>query len=291
MKRITMITVVALLLVAPVWAQRAVNEVRPLGAGGSVEISNLAGSVQVVGWGNDQVEITGVLGKNVESLEIWNDDNHLQIEVEVPRHADDLDTELVIKVPATANVDVETVSATIELGGVSGEVDLESVSGWIRVSGQPAELSAESVSGNITVSNSTMYTDVATVSGSITVENGAGELNGESVSGNISIAGGLFDAAGFETVSGTVTYSAELAPRGQYDFETVSGTIHLDVPSSVSADFDVETFSGAINNDVGPEPRSISQYTPQKELSFTAGSGGAQVDISTFSGSVNITTR
>ena len=291
MKRVTMFTVMALLLVAPVWAQRAVNEVRPLAADGRIQISNLAGSVQVVGSASDQVEITGVLGKNVESLEIWGDDGELEIEVEVPRHADDLDTELVIKVPATASVDVETVSATIEVDGVAGEVDLESVSGWIRVSGQPAELSAESVSGNIAVANSAMYTDVATVSGSITVENGAGELDGESVSGNISVAGGLFDAASFETVSGTVTYSAELAPRGQYDFETVSGTIHLEVSPAVSAEFEVETFSGAITNAVGPEPRSISQYTPQKELSFTAGSGGAQVYISTFSGAAKITTR
>jgi len=291
MRRITMCTVVVLLLVGPVWAQRAVNEVRPLGAGGTVGISNLAGSVRVVGWGNDQVEITGVLGKNVESLEIEGDGSGLQIEVEVPRHADDLDTELVIKVPATASVDVETVSATIEVDGVSGELDLESVSGWIRVSGQPGELSAESISGNIWVSNSTMYTEVATVSGSIEVENGAGELDGESVSGNISVTAGLFDAASFETVSGTVTYSAELAPRGEYDFETVSGTIHLEVSPAVSAEFEVETFSGPITNAIGPEPRNTSQYTPEKELSFTAGSGGAQVYISTFSGATKITTR
>ncbi len=291
MKRCTILTVVALLLVAPAWAQRAVNEVRPLAAGGSVDISNLAGSVQVVGWGNDQVEITGVLGKNVESLEIWGDGNDLEIEVEVPRHADGLDTQLVIKVPTTASIDVETVSATIEVDGVSGQIDVETVSGWIRVSGKPAELSANSVSGAITVTNAAGSTDLGSVSGLITVENGVGELDVESVSSNIAVSGGLFDAASFETVSGTVTYAADLAPRGEYDFETVSGTIRLEVSPAVSAEFEVETFSGTINNAIGPEPRNTSQYTPQKELSFTAGSGGAQVSISTFSGTVNISTR
>jgi hypothetical protein len=94
-----------------------------------------------------------------------------------------------------------------------------------------------------------------------------------------------------ETVSGSQTFSADLGARGEFEFETMSGAVTLNVPASVSADFEIETFSGSINNAIGPEARNISQYTPQKELSFTAGSGGSQVYISSFSGSVNIHTH
>ena len=101
----------------------------------------------------NQVEITGVLGKNVEDLEIWSDEDSIEIEVVVPRHVDDLDTELVIKVPSTASVEVETVSASIEVEGLSGAVELETVSGWVRVAGQVSELWAASVSGTIMVAS------------------------------------------------------------------------------------------------------------------------------------------
>jgi DUF4097 and DUF4098 domain-containing protein YvlB len=291
MKRLTIIAASMVLLTVPAWAQRTVNEVRPLSANGSVEISNLAGSVRIVGGTSEQVEITGVLGKNVEELEIWSEGDELEIEVNVPRHADDLETELVIKMPATASVDVETVSASIDVDGITGPVELETVSGRVSVTGQPIELSAESVSGDITVADAAASTDIGSVSGAITVENGAGELYVESVSSNIMVTSGAFDTAEFETVSGTVSYAGEISSRGEYEFETVSGTIELIVPPGVSADFDVETFSGAIHNAIGPEARSTSQYTPQKELSFTAGSGGGQIYISTFSGAVRITTR
>jgi len=291
MKKITILTVIVVLVVAPVWAQRKVDEVRSLSAEGHVDVSNLAGSVQIVGWSGNQVEITGVLGKNVEELEIWGDETRLEIEVEVPRHVDDLETELVIKMPSTASVDVETVSATITVEGVSGSVSVESVSGLIRVSGQPLEVSAESVSGEITLSHASNQTDLATVSGSITVMDGTGSLDVESVSGSINVAAGSFGSASFETVSGNMTYAGDVSSRGEYDFETMSGLVSVIVPASVSADFEVETFSGSIENAIGPDARNISQYTPQKELSFTAGSGGAQVYISSFSGGVKIQSR
>ena len=291
MNRIARLAAIGLLIAAPAWAQRKVDEVRPLAADGTVEITNLAGSVQVVGWSNNQVEITGVLGKNVADLEIYGDENELSIEVDAPRHADDLDTELVIKIPSNAGVGVETVSASIQVEGVSGPVELQSVSGTIAVSGAPSELYAESVSGDITVARAGIRTDIEVVSGSVVVHDGSGELSVDTVSGNVSITGGLFEAASFESVSGNIGFAAQMSSRGEYDFETVSGAVNLMVSPAVSAEFYVETFSGTIQNAIGPEARSTSQYTQQKELEFTAGSGGAEVSISTFSGGVQISTQ
>jgi DUF4097 and DUF4098 domain-containing protein YvlB len=265
--------------------------VRPLAADGVVEIDNLAGSVQVIGWSESRVEITGVLGKNVEDLEIEGGDGRLSIEVDVPRHVDDLDTDLVIRVPATASVGVETVSATIQIEGVGGAVELESVSGWVKTAGRPTELDVETVSGNVTVAFAALRTELSSVSGAITVEDGEGRLYVESVSGNIHVNAGLLDEAGFETVSGNVVFAADMGSRGEFDFESMSGVVTLLVPPAISADFDVSTFSGAIENAVGPQARSTSQYTSEKELSFTAGSGGPQVSIETFSGAVKIKTR
>jgi hypothetical protein len=50
----------------------------------------------------------------------------------------------------------------------------------------------------------------------------------------------------------------------------------------------VSTFSGAITNDLGPAAEKSSRFTPEKELSFTTGTGGARITVETLSGAVGI---
>jgi DUF4097 and DUF4098 domain-containing protein YvlB len=281
----------AVAVAAPAAAQRKVDEVRPLNPAGWVAIDNLAGSVVVVGWDSPQVEITGVLGKNVRDIEISGDEQELEIYVDVPEHVDDLESELTIRVPATASVEVETVSATVQVEGVAGPVDVESVSGWVKIADRPRELWVQTVSGEITVAFASVSTGLESVSGRIVVEDAAGELDAETVSGNIEIRQGLVDSASFETVSGNIGFLADIGAQGDLDIESMSGAVTLAVSPGISAEFDISTFSGAISNAIGPEARRTNQYTPEQELSFTAGGGSAEVSIETFSGAVNITTR
>ena len=273
MRKLAVWAAMALLAAVPAWAQRDVNETRPLSMTGSVSVSNTEGSVKVIGWSNAQVEITGTLGADVEELEIDGDSAELRIEVKAPGHREWLETDLVLRVPVSASVEVESVSANIEVEGVTGSVELESVSGWARISGRPAELAVETVSGDITVAESAPRTDLESVSGAITVQ------------------GGLLESASIETVSGDISYSGDLGRGGSYQFESMSGGVTITVPSDVSAGFDVTTFSGDIDSDLGPKPRHTSKYTPEQELEFVAGAGGAEVTVESFSGQVKIRTR
>lgn len=292
MKRIAVIFVLlAVAIAAPVSAQRKVDEVRPLNGDGWVQIDNLAGSVQVIGWDSAQVEITGVLGKNVRDIEISGDERELEIHVDVPEHADDLESELTIRLPVNASVEVETVSATVQVEGVTGPVDVETVSGWVKIADRASELSVETVSGEISIALASSSTDLETVSGDIVVEDATGRIDAETVSGDIEVKQGLVDSADFQTVSGNITFLADLATRSGLDIETTSGNVTVAVSPAITADFEISTFSGSISNAIGPEARRTNQYTPEQELNFTTGGGGAQVSIETFSGAINITTR
>ena len=73
--------------------------------------------------------------------------------------------------------------------------------------------------------------------------------------------------------------------------ESVSGTVDLFLPAGLGAEFSVSTFSGEITNELGPAAEKTSKWTPEKELSFTSGSGGAQITVETLSGAVNIRKR
>ena len=86
-------------------------------------------------------------------------------------------------------------------------------------------------------------------------------------------------------------FEAALSARATLSVESVSGTVDLFLPARFGAEFSVSTFSGEITNELGPAAEKASKWTPQKELSFTVGSGGAHIKVETLSGAVNIHKR
>ncbi|MEE4272928.1 MAG: DUF4097 family beta strand repeat-containing protein [Thermoanaerobaculales bacterium] len=289
MKKTALVTLMVLGLAGLAHADIVVDETRPLTADGVVEISNISGDVAVVGWSGDSVVITGTLEQGVKNLEISAGGQRLRIEVEQHRRSrTSSDADLMIKMPSTANLEVETVSADISVDGIGGDVELESVSGRVEVSSCARSLEASSVSGDVLAVSAAGRSELDSVSGDVIVRNASGRIDAESVSGRIEIEGGALDLLDGETVSGSIACSARPTDNGRFTFETMSGTIDLRVSPDWSASYYVETYSGAIRNDIGPEPRRTDDYGPGKELRFTTGSGGARISIESFSGSVRL---
>jgi len=297
MNRIVKNTVVALaflMAVGTAWTAQPVSETYPIGPGAEVDIDVLSGTVTIVAGSGGLVEVTGTLGDGVESLEIDGDEDGVYIEVEYDEHyhgKQQVDTDLTIRVPAGVVLSVETVSASISVDGVTGELDLETVSGNVEIATMPAALDIETVSGNISVASAPADSDVSSVSGHIEIQAAGGSIDVENVSGKTMIYGGFIDDGDLESVSGDITCHAIPGPDGSLDIETMSGTITLMIDSTLVASFDLSTFSGLIENQVGPEPTRTSKYTPGKELYFNTGTGGPNISLESFSGSIKLITR
>ena len=297
MNRIVKNTVVALaflMAVGTAWTAQPVSETYPIGPGAEVDIDVLSGTVTIVAGSDGVVEVTGTLGDGVESLEIDGDEDGVYIEVEYDEHyhgKQQVDTDLMIRVPAGVVLSVETVSASISVDGVTGELDLEAVSGSVDIVTMPAALDVETVSGNISVESAPADSDVSSVSGKIEIRAAGGSIDVENVSGKTMIYGGIIDDGDLESVSGDITCHAIPGPDGSLDIETMSGTITLMIDTTLVASFDLSTFSGSIENQVGPEPTRTSKYTPGKELYFNTGSGGPNISLESFSGSIKLITR
>ncbi|MDH3814866.1 MAG: DUF4097 domain-containing protein [Acidobacteriota bacterium] len=297
MNRIVKNTVVALaflMAVGTAWTAQPVSETYPIGPGAEVDIDVLSGTVTIVAGSGGLVEVTGTLGDGVESLEIDGDEDGVYIEVEYDEHyhgKQQVDTDLTIRVPAGVVLSVETVSASISVDGVTGELDLETVSGNVEIATMPAALDIETVSGNISVASAPADSDVSSVSGHIEIQAAGGSIDVENVSGKTMIYGGFIDDGDLESVSGDITCHAIPGPDGSLDIETMSGTITLMIDTTLVASFDLSTFSGLIENQVGPEPTRTSKYTPGKELYFNTGTGGPNISLESFSGSIKLITR
>jgi DUF4097 and DUF4098 domain-containing protein YvlB len=133
--------------------------------------------------------------------------------------------------------------------------------------------------------------NVEAVNGAISVRDGSGELEGSTVNGMLTVTGGSYTRVQIETVSGGARFDAALAPKASLGVESVSGSVELFFPASFGGDFSVTTFSGPITNELGPAAQKTSDFTPQKELTFTSGSGGVRVSVETLSGAVQIRKR
>ncbi len=292
MKQGSLIVLVASMVSMPVLANESVNQTIDASDDGYVEIFNTSGSIEVIGWSKDSIEITGSMGDAVEELIVERDGDEVLIRVEVPnRHWGDIDADLTIKVPEDSSIEVTGVSTDIDIEDVLGEQSLSSVSGDIEASGVANDVEAESVSGDVEIEGNGAEGNFegATVSGDVMVKGMSGSVDVESVSGDVDVIGGIYEEAYFETINGDQTFHAELAQGGDLSMESINGTVDIEFTVAItSARFDIETFNGSIRNCFGPKPERTSKYSPGLELSFTMGDGDSRVEIETLNGSVNV---
>ena len=292
MLRTTTCLIAGLLLPAALAADSEIERVVPARSDGLVKIVNVAGSVAVTGWDRDEVEVTGSLGRGVEELRVESRGGSVEIEVELVRRSRgwDGDADLEIRVPRASELDVEVVSADVEVSEVEGEVTIEAVSGSIDVRGRLKDLDVESVSGSIDVDAEVRKVTAESVSGRIVLEGAMREIEAGTVSGRIEIETGEIRRAELESTSGQLEIAGALAAGAEIEAESHSGGVKLSLPSSTSARFDIATYSGRITNELGPPP-DRARYGPSQELEFTLGGGDARIKIDTFSGSVSLRRR
>ena len=288
-------TVVSLCLAAtvafaprPAAAQQKVEARRSASADALVEIENPAGSIRVIGWERGEVMVTGDLGAGASGLDFTGSGSRIRVGVDTERNPHGVISSLEVHVPAKSRLQIESFAGSITVEGVNGTVSAETVNGSITVSGQAREISAESVNGAVQVSGASTHTKAESVNGSVVVRGASGDLDASTVNGRLEVSGGAFVRAHLETVSGSLAFEGALASGASLEAETVSGSVTIALPANVAADFSISTFSGSVDNAFGPPATRVSEHTPEKELEFSTGGGGASVSVHTLSGGVTL---
>lgn len=286
----------AAFLAAPqaVLAGERVDESKSAPANGTVSVENVAGEVRITGWDRNEVRVEGELDEQAERLVFEQHGDFTTIRVVYPRRYNNIDgSELNINVPAGSKIEADSISADIDISGVTGTLRAESVSGDISAEGGSKEYVLESVSGSIRLKGTKADSriNVQSVSGDVRVSDSNGELEASSVSGDVAVDGSVLRRATINNTSGDIEFEAAVSDDGTYRFEAISGDVTLVFGKSPIGEFDIATFSGDIDNDFGPEPERTSRFTPGKELKFSQGEGKAEYRINTLSGSIRLDVR
>ena len=294
--RLTCLTA-SLLLALPALAATPIDQTRPLAADGSLRIENIKGQVVVRTWDRPEVHVTGSLGEGVEKLEIGPGGDSLSIKVKYPNSGGGWfgsgnrsePSRIEVRMPAGASLDVDVVSAEVDLEGLAGRrLAVDSVSGSVQVrASRSGEARFDLVSGDLEAELDSEDISVDTVSGDVRLSGrGGGELGVDTVSGDADLAFQSLRRVVMDSVSGDLDLRTGLAPSGRISADTVSGGVRLRLPADTSARLSVETFSGGISSPVGDV--KTEKYGPGKTLEARLGSGEGEVRLVTFSGSVRI---
>jgi DUF4097 and DUF4098 domain-containing protein YvlB len=263
----------------------------PADPNGSVEISNVAGRVVVTSWDRPEVDVRGVLGDDVRSVDVTTSGNRTFIKVVLPSMGThDGDADLDIQVPKGSNLDISVVSADVSVSGVQGSQTLKTVSGELRAESTGPRVQGKTVSGDIRVRNSPKSADLhlETVSGDIVLDRGAGDVEATSVSGDVRLDIDPARNVRMRTTSGDLTFSGELDASASVDAQTVSGDLSLRARAKSGFEYEANSFSGDLSNCFGVSSQRTSQHGPGVRLDGKVGEGKARVTVKSMSGDVTL---
>jgi DUF4097 and DUF4098 domain-containing protein YvlB len=196
-------------------------------------------------------------------------------------------TVLNVRVPKAVSVEVNVVSAPVSIDGLDGgKIEINSVSGRIRGNLRSPDINMQTVSGSIDLAGSATKADLQTVSGDIIAPSVTERVEAQTVSGRMTIGGGPWKQANFSTVSGDTQINGGPSHDGKIDVDSMSGDVQLQLPSDVSAKLEASTFSGSIRSDFGNP--SNGEDGPGKQLKTTIGAGTGHIHVESFSGDVKL---
>jgi hypothetical protein len=221
---------------------------------------------------------------------------------------------------ARTTIDVQTAGNIVTIrsrasGGPAGGVDYEitapvwlpvKVSGqflYIGIEGAQNEISAETVRGDIVVKGGSGSVTAKSIEGEIVVEDAKGRINASSVNEGIRITGAIGDVTAestngdiflekieaksleVTTVNGDIRYEGSIA-GGLYRFSTHNGDITMVVPEATNATFTVRTYNGDFQSNL-PTKR-VGEGRRGQRATYTLGTGGAEVELESFGGTVRL---
>jgi DUF4097 and DUF4098 domain-containing protein YvlB len=291
-----------------------------IGRDGRVSISNISGDIVVTGGSGDEVSIEAVKRtrgdrSELARVEIIVEERAGRVDVRAEhdrdrsdrgRRGDSASVDFTVTVPASAALDVHSVSGSLKVTGVRGAVRAETVSGNVTTTDTPNLEHAKSVSGDVSLTGVAADGDLSagSVSGNIIAKGlKARGLDLGSVSGDVTLTDVTCERLTIKSVSGTVEYAGAIARNGRYEINSHSGSVRLVLSNPSGFELNASSFSGSIRSDLpltiggdtgrdrGADRGRRREGNNSHNMRATFGDGSATLSIRTFSGDIVISKR
>lgn len=270
-------------------------EGRDFAAGGRLSLESRNGSVEIVGWEKERVEITAVKSASREELleaiqiDIRQQGNHLDVRTRglIGREGS-WGVNYVVRVPSrTALERIETSNGSVRVEMIEGAAWLRTSNGPIRVYGLKGPLQASTSNGRVELQSVAGEVRLQSSNGSIEVEDLQGSIEASTSNASVRVrirkpaAGQLLRLS---TSNGGIDLTMETFADNPIRAYTSNGSIRLTLPAQVRATLHASTTNGSIASDFE------GQWDSRRgsRLAGPIGGGGAPIDLATSNGGIKI---
>jgi DUF4097 and DUF4098 domain-containing protein YvlB len=189
---------------------------------------------------------------------------------------DDLRADYEVTVPEDAELQIHNDSGAVEVTNVAGDMTVETVAAGVDLQEVGGYLMVKTVGGSFSCMHCTGRVDVQTISGSLRL---------------ISVQSKNVRA---QTSTGNILFDGQFLPNGSYFLKNYSGTIEVLFSPGDSFDLRANSLKGKVNNDAKLVTSNHSAFfAPRlgKSLVGTYNDGRAKVELTSFSGTINVRKR
>ncbi len=276
--------------------KRDFHETHPLKAGGKLYLENFNGAVEISGWDQDSVDISGMKYAATEELlealkiDIVASPDSIRIRTVRPsERRGNMGAKYLLRVPRKTELDrIISSNGAIRVTDIEGNAKLRTSNGSVRTSALQGSLEAQTSNGGVQVEDLGGSALLRTSNGSVRAEQVRGAIDAVTSNGGIHVRLSKPEphrTVKLETSNGGVELILETAGDNNVQASTSNGGITLRLPSSTEARVRAHTSNSSISTefDVRREGRN-----DKHNLEGTIGSGGPTLDLSTSNGSIRV---
>ncbi len=268
----------------------------PLNPGGAIEVYSKNGSVEILGWEKDTVEVRATKqARDQAGLDSIRIDVAAKPESIVVRsvfqdnRVSGKGVRYTIRAPLSARIaTVDTSNGHVRVEEVSHAASLKTSNGSITVNRSEGPLAADTSNGAIRISGVKGNLRLDTSNGRIEADDVVGAVSADTSNGSIRISvaePAPGEALRFETSNGSIEVTMKRYAANPMTLESSNGAITLRIPENINAAIDAKTSNSNIQTDF---PVSVSGKIGKNALNATVGSGGPAITLSSSNGSLRL---
>ncbi|HKD08212.1 MAG TPA: DUF4097 family beta strand repeat-containing protein [Bryobacteraceae bacterium] len=262
---------------------------------GHVSAETFNGSIDIEGWDQNKVEISGTKYGNSEALRdhVTVEINHTTASIDIRAarggsHEGSSGARFTLRVPRGAIVDRVTSS--------NGHIKIRDVARAARLVTSNASITATRLEGDVDAHTSNGSIEIEGVKGGATLKSSNGRIEMESVGGpldaetsNNSITARLDSAPSAATrlltSNGSIDLTLGASPKADIRAETRNNGITLHLPPGVGAHLVAQTTNGSITSEFDLTSKGEEE---KHHVDGVIGGGGPRIDLNTTNGKIRV---
>ena len=276
-----------------------IHKTVPLNAGGTVSVETFNGSIELIGWEQNSVEVNATKYASTQAavddirIDVTPSSNSVHVRAYRPADAPwhRMGARFSIRVPHNVVLDlISTSNGAVRLENIEGRARLRTSNGSIRAFTVKGDLEARTSNGAVEIESLDGNGIVHTSNGSIRAEVSHGSFEAGTTNGSINAR--LADVAAnrpvtLESTNGHIDLTLNGRETPDVRASTTNSSIQVRLPTTANARVRAHTS----HNNVTSE---FDQLQPDREdrrhhdLEGTIGRGGSLIDLSTSNGSIKI---